>query len=102
MADETTAKEAVHGVLTAAQTEYTELERTVLAVCQELEGEGALSGSSVASRLRSLGGQEAEHIKSTFCLDIQRPSPWPRHTTIGCRRGTSLRPISMRTPRRLR
>ena len=42
-----------------------------MAVCQELEGEGALSGSSVDSRLRSLGGRVAEHIKSTFRLGIQ-------------------------------
>ena len=43
-----------------------------MAVCQELEGEGALSGSSVASHLRSLGGRVAEHIKSTFRLGVQR------------------------------
>ena len=43
-----------------------------MAVCQELEGEGALSGSSVASRLRSLGGRVAEHIKNTFHLGVQR------------------------------
>ena len=88
------AKEVVHTMLTAAKTEYAELERTVVAVCQELEGEGALSGSSVASRLRSLGGRVAEHIKSTFRLDIQRPSSWPRPTMIwtsrGCHRGTSF------------
>ena len=41
-------------------------------MCQELEGEGALSGSSVASRLRSLGGRVAEHIKNTFHLGVQR------------------------------
>jgi len=51
VADETAAKEAVHTALTAAQTEYAELEQTIVAVCQELEGEGALSGSSVSSRL---------------------------------------------------
>ena len=51
MADETVAKEAVHTTLTAAQTEYAELEHTIVAVCQELEGEGALSGSSVSSCL---------------------------------------------------
>ena len=43
-----------------------------MAVCQELEGEGALFGSSVASRLGSLGGRVAEHIKSTFRLGVQR------------------------------
>ena len=43
-----------------------------MAVCQELEGEDALSGSSVAIRLRSLGGRVAEHAKSTFRLSVQR------------------------------
>ena len=43
-----------------------------MAVCQELEGEGGSFGSSVASRLRSLGGRVAEHIKSTFRLGVQR------------------------------
>ena len=72
MVDETAAKEAVHIALTAAQAEYADLEQTAVAVCQELEGEGALSGSSVASRLRSLGGRVAEHIKSTIHLGVQR------------------------------
>ena len=51
MADETAAKEAVHIALTVTQAEHADLVQTVMAVCQELEGEGALSGSSVASRL---------------------------------------------------
>ena len=72
MADETAAKEAVHTALTVAQTEYAELEQTVMAICLELEGEGALSGCSMASRLRLLGGRVAEHIKSTFRLGVQR------------------------------
>ena len=49
--EETAAKEAVNTALTAAHDEYAELEQTAVAVCQELEGEGASSGSSVASRL---------------------------------------------------
>ena len=70
MADETTAKEAVHTALTAAQTEFAELEQTAVSVCQELEGEGTVSGSSVISRLRALGGRIAEHAKSTFRLGV--------------------------------
>ena len=66
MADETAAKEAVNTALTAVQDEYAELEQAAVAVCQELEGEGALSGSSVASRLRALGDRVAERAKSTF------------------------------------
>ena len=51
MADESAAKEAVHTALTAAQVEFAELEQTAVSVCQELEGEGAISGSSVISKL---------------------------------------------------
>ena len=48
---ETAAKESANTAFTAAHDEYTELERTAVAVCQELEGDGVQSGSSVASRL---------------------------------------------------
>ena len=72
MADETTAKEAVNTALMAAQVEYADLERTAVSVCQELEEEGAVSGSSVISHLRALGGRIAEHAKSTFRLGVLR------------------------------
>ena len=72
MADKTAAKEAVGTALMAAQTEYADLERTAVSVCQELEGEGAVSGSSVIGRLRALGGRIAEHAKSTFRLGVVR------------------------------
>ena len=72
MADETAAKEAVNTALMAAQAEYAELERTVVGVCQELEGDGAVSGSSVISHLRALGGRIAEHAKITFRLGVLR------------------------------
>ena len=71
MADETMVKEAAYIMLTATQAEHADLERTAVAVCQELEGEGASSGSSVASRLRSLGGRVAKRIKRTFRLGVQ-------------------------------
>ena len=72
MEDETAVEEAVGTVLMAAQTEYADLERTAVSVCQELEGEGAMSGNSVISRLRALGGRIAEHAKSTFRLGVLR------------------------------
>jgi len=72
VADESAAKEAVGTALMAAQTEYADLERTAVSVCQELEGEGAVCGSSVISRLRVLGGRIAEHAKSTFRLGVLR------------------------------
>ena len=43
-----------------------------MAICQELKGERASSGNSVASHLRSLGGWVAERIKSAFRLGVQR------------------------------
>jgi len=70
--DEAAAKEAVNTALMASQAEYTELERTAVSVCQELEGDGAVSGSSVISHLRALGGRIAEHAKSTFRLRVLR------------------------------
>ena len=72
VADESAAKEAVHTALTAAQMEFAELEQTAMSVCQELEGESAVSGSSVISRLRALGGRIAEYAKSTFRLGVLR------------------------------
>ena len=71
MADETAVKEAVSTALMAEQAEYADLERTAVSVCQELEGEGAVSGSSVI-RLQVLGGRIAEHAKSTFRLSVPR------------------------------
>ena len=72
MADEAAAKEAVNTALMAAQAEYADLERTAMSVCQELEGEGAVSGSSVISRLRALGGRIAEQAMSTIRLGVLR------------------------------
>jgi len=72
VADETAAKGAVNTALMAAQAEYADLERTAVSVCQELEGEGAVSGSSVINHLRVLGGRIAEHAKSTFRLGVLR------------------------------
>ena len=72
MTEETVAKEAVNTALMAAQAKYTDLEWTAVSVCQELEGEGAVSGSSVISHLRALGGRIAEHTKSTFRLGVLR------------------------------
>ena len=72
MADESAVKEAVHTVLTAAQVEFAKLEQTAVSVCQGLEGEGAISGSSVIIRLRALSGRIAEHAKSTFRLGVLR------------------------------
>jgi hypothetical protein len=72
VADEIAAKEALQVAYSSAQNDLADLEGTAVAACQELVGEGGSSGSSAASRLRSLGGQVAEHLKSAFCLGVQR------------------------------
>ena len=54
------------------QADLEGLEGATVAVCRELEGEGAPSGSSVASRLRSLGGRVTERLKSALRLGIQK------------------------------
>ena len=51
VANETVAKEAANTAFTVVQDEYAQLERTVVAVCQELKGSGTQSGNSVASCL---------------------------------------------------
>ena len=51
MANETTVKEAANTAFTVVQDEYAQLERTAVAVCQELDGANAQSGSLVVSRL---------------------------------------------------
>ena len=72
MADETTTKDALQVVFTSVRKDYEVLERAVVATCQELEGEGGPSGSSVASRLRSLGGRVTEHLKGALRLGVQK------------------------------
>jgi hypothetical protein len=49
------------------------LETSALEVCQELEGvKGQSSGSSIETRLRSLGGQVIERLRGTLCLCVQK------------------------------
>ena len=43
-----------------------------MATCQGLESEGCLSVSSLASRLRSLGGRETERLKGALRLSVQK------------------------------
>ena len=70
MADETATKDALQVVFTSVQEDYEVLERDAVATCQELEGEGGPSGSSVASRLRSLGGRVTERLKGALRLSV--------------------------------
>ncbi|XP_039787191.1 uncharacterized protein LOC120653534 [Panicum virgatum] len=72
VADETAVKDALQVAYSSAQNNLLDLEGAAVAACQELEGEGGLSGSSVASHMRSLSGQVAERLKSAFRLGVQR------------------------------
>ena len=72
MADETTQKEALQVAYTFVQRDYENLEGGVVAACREVEGDGGPSGSSVTSRLRSLGGRVAERLKGALCLGVQK------------------------------
>jgi hypothetical protein len=56
-----------------AQGELKNLETAALDVCRELKGaEGQSSGSSVASRLRSLGNLVTERLRSALRLGVQK------------------------------
>ena len=43
-----------------------------MAACQELDGEDGSSGSSVASRLPSLGGRVTKRLKGALRLGVQK------------------------------
>ena len=43
-----------------------------MAACQEAKGEGGPLGSSLASRLRSLGSRVAERLKGALRLGVQK------------------------------
>ena len=71
MAEETAAKEAPQVAYSSAQRDYEDLEGAAMATCQGLEGEG-MSGSPLASRLRSLGDRLTECLKGDLRLGIQK------------------------------
>ena len=72
MADETAAKEALQVAYSSAQKDLVDLEGATVAACQELEGEGGSSGSSVTSRLRL--GVVMGHGPSGLFTALQGPS----------------------------
>ena len=72
MADETTAKEALQVVYTSVQRDYEDLEEATVAACQGAGGDGGQLGSSLASRLRSLGDRVAERLRGALRLGVQK------------------------------
>ena len=70
MVEETAAKEALQVAYSSMQKDYEDLEGATVAACQGLVGEGGSSGSSLASRLRSLGDRVAERLKGALRLGV--------------------------------
>ena len=54
------------------QWDYEDLEGVIVAACRDVEGEGGSSGSSLLSRLRSLGDRGVERLKGALCLAVQK------------------------------
>ena len=71
-AEETAAREALQVAYSSAQKFYEDLEQAAVAACQGLEGEGGSSGSSLASRLRSLGGRVTQRLKGALRLSVHK------------------------------
>ena len=72
MVEETAAKEALQVAYSLVQKDYKDMEGAAMAACQGLEGEGGSSGSSLASRLRSLGDRVAERLRGALRLGVQK------------------------------
>ena len=70
MVEKTTAREALQVVYSSAQKDYEDLEEAIVAACKGLESDAGSSGSSLASRLRSLGSQLTERLKGALHLDV--------------------------------
>ena len=54
------------------QRDHDDLEEAAIAACQGAEGEGGQSGSSLVSRLRSLGDRVTERLKGALRLGVQK------------------------------
>ena len=52
------------------QRDHDDLEKAAIAPCQGADGEGGQSGSSLVSRLRSLGDRVTERLKGALRLGI--------------------------------
>ena len=72
VSEETVAKEALQAVYASLQRDHDDLEEAAIAACQGAEGEGGQSGSSLVSRLRSLGDRVTERLKGALRLGVQK------------------------------
>jgi hypothetical protein len=68
----TTQAEAVQTAYNSSQQELEELRAAALVVCQEVEEGKAQAGSSLASRLRSLGGHVSQRMRRALHLGVKK------------------------------
>jgi hypothetical protein len=72
MGNTTTQAEAVQTAYNSSQQELEELRAAALEVCQEVEEGEAQAGSSLASRLRALGGHVSQCMRRALHLDVKK------------------------------
>jgi hypothetical protein len=68
----TTQAEAVKTTYNSSQQELEELRAAALEVCQEVEEGEARAGSSLASRLRALGGHVSQRMRCALHLGVKK------------------------------
>jgi hypothetical protein len=72
MGNTTTQAEAVQTAYNSSQEELEELRAAALEVCQEVEESETQAGSSLASRLRALGGHVSQRMGRTLHLGVKK------------------------------
>jgi hypothetical protein len=68
----TTQAEAVQTASNSSQQELEALQAAALETCQEIEEGEAQAGSSLASRLRALGGHVSQHMRCSLHLGVRK------------------------------
>jgi hypothetical protein len=68
----TTQAEAVQTAYNSSQQELEELRAAALEICQEVEEGEAQAGSSLASRLRALGGHVSRRMRRALHLGVKK------------------------------
>jgi hypothetical protein len=68
----TTQAEAVHTAYNSSQQELEALQAAALETCQEIEEGEAQAGTSLASRLRALGGHVSQCMRRALHLGVRK------------------------------
>jgi hypothetical protein len=72
LGNSTTQAQAIQTAYNSSQQELEELRAATLEVCQEVEEGEAQAGSSMASRLRALGGHVTRRMRHAVHLGVQK------------------------------